>query len=172
MSIFKDNEYEKEKAEKEIIQKHEKEREQQIISRYKEDILNNQKMIKPFTEIITEIIGNDTCEEFMDKTGLSKDMYYNIQKQTAKNKPHKKSTIVSVCVGYDAGIQIAVELLQSQGSHFNPHSKIDSAYILLLTECRGKSVDECNELLETIEINKADRLGVCARQPYKRKKKA
>lgn len=171
MSIFRDNVHEKEKAEKEIIQKHEKVREQQIITRYMEDILNNQKMIKPFIEIISEIIGNDTCEEFMDKTGLSKDMYYTIKNQTAKDKPHKKSTIVSVCVGYDAGIQIAEELLQSQGSHFNPHSKIDSAYILLLTEYRGKSVDECNELLERLEIKKTDRLGVCARQPYKRKKK-
>lgn len=168
MSIFKDNVHEKEKAEKEIIQKHEKEREQQIITRYKEDILNNQKMIKPFIEIIAEIIGNDTREEFMDKTGLSKDMYDNIKKQTT---PHKKQTIVSVCVGYDAGIQIAEELLQSQGSYFNPHSKIDSAYILLLTEYRGKSVDECNELLERLEIKKEERLGVCARQPYKRKKK-
>lgn len=172
MSIFKDNEYEKEIAEKEIIQKHEKEREQQIIARYKEDVLNNQKMIKPFTEIIMDIIGTDTREEFMDKTGLSQDMYYNIKNQTAIDKPHHKNTIVSVCVGYDAGIQIAEELLKSQGSLFNPHSKVDSAYILLLTEYRGKSVDKCNELLETLEIKKTDRLGVCARQPYKRKKRA
>lgn len=169
MSIFKDNEYEKEIAEKAIIQKYEKEREQQIIARFNEDILNNQKMIKPFTEIIMEIIGTDEWGDFMNKTGLSKDMYYNIQNQSM---PHKKRTIVSVCVGYDAGVQIAEELLQSQGSHFNPHSKTDSAYILLLTEYRGKSVDECNELLKRLEIEKADWLGVYARQPYKRKKKA
>ena len=45
-----------------------------------------------------------------------------------------------------------------------PHNKIDSAYITLLSEYRGKTVDECNVLLEKLEIKKDDRLGTCARR--------
>lgn len=171
MSIFKDDKLEKEKIKEEVIEKYEEEYEQQIISRYKEDYSNSQKMIKPFTEIFAEIVGTDTYNEFQDKTGLGPTMFYNLRKWFSRKKPCSKSTIVSVCVGYDVGLKITEELLRSQGSSFNPHNKIDSAYIMLLTEYRGKTVEECNALLEKLEIKKEDRLGTCARRPRKTKKK-
>lgn len=171
MSIFKEDKPNKEKIEKGIIEKYNEEREKQIIRRYNDDIQNNEKMIKPFTEIIKDIIGDDTLDEFQDKTELGKDMFYNLKKRVNKDNPCRKSTIVSVCVGYGVGLQIAEELLRSQGSSFNPHSDRDSAYITLLTEYRGKSIEECNKLLEKLNVRKEDRLGVCARRPRKTKKK-
>lgn len=171
MSIFRDDILEKEKIRKEAIVKYEEEQEQQIISRYNEDYSNRQKMIKPFTEIFAEIVGTDTYNEFQDKTGLGPTMFYNLRKWVGRKKPCSKSTIVSVCVGYDVGLKIAEELLRSQGSAFNPHNKIDSAYIMLLSEYRGRTVDECNVLLEKLEIKKEDRLGTCARRPRKSKRK-
>ncbi len=98
-------------------------------------------------------------------------MFYNLRKWVGRKKPCSKSTIVSVCVGYDVGLKIAEELLRSQGSLFNPHNKIDSAYITLLSEYRGKTVDECNVLLEKLEIKKDDRLGTCARRQRQTKSK-
>ena len=167
MSIFKDNKLEKEKIEKEVIEQYEKNREQQIISRYEEDYAKSQKAIKPFGDILAEVVGTDTYIEFQKKTDLSSGMLYNLKKWVNRDRPSSKGTIVSVCVGYNVGLQIAEELLRSQGSSFNPHSKVDSAYVMLLTECRGKTVEECNKLLEEIGIKKSCRLGVCTRKPRK-----
>ncbi len=170
MSFFKDDKLIEEKIKEEVKEKYEEEREQQIISRYEKDYSNSQKMIKPFIEIFAEIIGTDTYNEFLEKTGLGKDTFYNLKKWVNRDNPSSKVTIVSVCVGYNVGLQIARELLRSQGSSFNPHSKNDSAYMMLLTECRGKTVEECNEILEKVGIKKNCRLGVCARRPRKSKK--
>lgn len=41
------------------------------------------------------------------------------------------------------------------------------AYIFLLTECRGKSVMECNEILEALGIEEKYRLGSYARRDNK-----
>lgn len=171
MSIFRDDNLEKEKIKGEAIEKYEEEHEQQIISRYKEDCLNNQKIIKPFRELFADIVGTDTYNDFQVKTGLGLSMFYALKDRTNKEDPCSKGTIVSICVGYNVGLQIAEELLRSLGSSFNPHGKRDSAYIVLLTEYRGKTVEECNELLEKLDIPKKYRLGVCTRKPRKPKKK-
>lgn len=170
MSMFKDNMIENEKVKRDIIEKYEEEHEQQIVQRYKEDMENNEKMIKPFSEIMREIIGTDTYIEFQNKTELGYDLFYKVKGSVDAKTQCAKNTIVSVCVGYNVGLKIAEELLRSQGSSFNPHNKTDSAYIMLLTEYRGKTVSECNELLEKLGIRKSYRLGVCARRPRKTKK--
>lgn len=171
MSIFRDDKLVKEKIKEEVIEKYEEEQEQQIISRYNEDYSNSQKMIKPFKEIFADIVGTDTPAEFEEKTGLRGQMLSTLKKWVNRETPSSKGTIVSVCVGYNVGLPIAQELLRSQGSSFNPHSKRDSAYIMLLTECRGKTVEECNEILKKIGIKKTFRLGVCTRRPRKTKKR-
>lgn len=170
MNIFKDDDFEKEKIKEEAIEKYEEEHEQQILERYQEDRSNNEKMIKPFSELIAEIFGEDTYDVFQAKTGLGHDMFYTLRDKTDARNQRSKNTIVSVCVGYDVGLKIAEELLRSQGSSFNPHSAIDSAYIMLLTEYRGKTVDECNELLEKLNIKESYRLGACATRQRQSKK--
>ncbi|MBP3477334.1 MAG: hypothetical protein J6K48_13630 [Lachnospiraceae bacterium] len=50
----------KKKNERRSYKKYEEEHEQQILERYKEDRSNNEKMIKPFSELIAEIFGEDT----------------------------------------------------------------------------------------------------------------
>lgn len=171
MNIFKDDKLEKEKIKKEVIEKYEEEHEQQIIRRYKRDYENKQNIIKPFTEIFEGIIGGDGYKKFQDKTELGVSMYYTLKGRVNKEDPTSKATIVSVCVGYNVGLQIAEELLRSQGSSFNPHGKRDSAYIMLLTEYRGKTVEECNKLLEKLGIEKKYWLGTYTRKPRKIKQK-
>lgn len=170
MSIFKDYDLEKEKIRKEAIEKYEEEHERQIISHYDEDCNKSEIIVKSFQKILKDIIGEDTYIQFQDKTGLSANMFYDLKKWVGRQRPSSKSTIVSVCVGYDVGLKIAEELLRSQGSILNPHNKTDSAYIVILSEYRGKTVDECNALLEKLGIKKTDRLGTCARRPRQSKK--
>lgn len=171
MSIFRDDKLEKEKAKEEFIKEYEENREQQIIRRYHEDCSNNEKIIKPFSEIFKDIVGDDKYRDFQDKTGLGTSMFYALRDRVDKEDPTSKGTIVSVCVGYNVGLQIAEELLRSQGSSFNPHGKRDSAYIMLLTEYRGKTVEECNELLEKLKIPKKYWLGIYTKKPRKTKNK-
>lgn len=170
MDIFKDKKSEIDKIKRECEEEYERKHEQQIIENYHEDFSKNEKIIKPFSEIIANIVGEDTYQEFAEKTGLGHDMFYSLKKRVNKENPSYKSTIVSVCVGYNVGYEIARELLRSQGSVFNPHSSVDAAYVTILTECRGKTVEECNDLLEKMGIKKMYRLGACARRPRKSQK--
>ena len=167
MDVFKNDKYEKEKT----IKEYEKNREQQIIKRFEEDCYNNEKIIKPFSEIFKNIIGEDSYVRFERKTGLGKSMFYALQNRVGKDEPTSKGTVVSICVGYEMGLTIAKELLESQGSSFNPHSKRDTAYIMLLTEFRGKKIDECNKVLEEIGIPKKYWLGNYTKKPRKPQEK-
>lgn len=172
MSIFKSNTVNthiSESRKQQIFDEYENNRTAEILKRFYDDIEKNQRMIKPFGEIVQEIIGDDDYNSFQNKTGLSANMYYTLLSRTDKKKQTKKSTIVSLCIGYNVGIQVALELMRSQGSYLNPHSDIDNAYVMLLTEFRGKSVEECDEILEqlNIEVSKDYRLGVHATKSRK-----
>ena len=172
MSIFKSNTgntHISESQKQQIFDEYENNRTAEILKRFYDDIEKNQRMIKPFSEIVQEIIGDDDYHQFQYKTGLSADMYYNLPKRINKENPTKKSTIVSLCIGYNVGIQVALELMRSQGSYFSPHNDIDNAYVMLLTEFRGKSVEECDRILEqlNIKIPSTSRLGVHATKPRK-----
>lgn len=175
MSIFKsdNNNVRISESQKQILfDEYENKRTTEILKRFYEDLEKNQRMIKPFSEIVREIIGDDNYMTFQYKTGLSTNMYYSLLNRTNRKSQTKKSTIVSLCIGYNVGIQVALELMHSQGSCLNPHSDIDCAYTMLLTECRGKSVEECDRILEQLNIGvTADyRLGVHTTRPRKRRK--
>lgn len=158
MSIFK------EENRRNAMSEYEKKRMQEVLKRYNEDIERNKKIIKPFGQIVEDILGDDTYQQFEYKTGLSPNMFYELKKRIGKDNQCQKNTIVSLCVGYDLGLQIANELFCSEGSGLNPHSDRDLAYVMLLTEFRGKSIDECNEILEMLKIKPRDRLGTYARK--------
>ena len=52
----------------------------------------------------------------------------------------------------------------------NRFNKNDYAYSFILTQCRGKSVDECNEILKKLGIEEGYLLGEYARKPRKKRK--
>lgn len=160
MSIFKEN------TPKMTKQEYEDSRTLEALQRYKKDQESKKKIIKPFGQIVSEIIGDDNYMQFEYKTGLSADMFYTLKKRVDRSRPCQKNTIVSLCIGYGVDIQIANQLLESEGSGFNPLNDIDSAYIMLLTEFRGKSVEDCNKILEKMEIPPRNRLGHYARKKY------
>ena len=55
-------------------------------------------------------------------------------------------------------------LLYSLGLGFNRFSKRDYAYTFLLTRCRGKTIDECNQILEKLGIEQKYWLGSYAKR--------
>ena len=119
---------------------------------------------KPFSELISEILDGETYTTFAEKTNLSANMLYRLKKQVDEKDPPQRNTLVSVCVGYNLDLMMTQALLYSLGLGFNRFSKRDYAYTFLLTRCRGKSIDECNEILKGLGIEEKYWLGSYAKK--------
>lgn len=130
-----------------------------------EDYEKSTKYNKSFSELISEILDGETYMSFAEKTRLSENMLYRLKKQVDEKDPTQRSTIISVSVGYHLDLMMTQALLYSLGVGFNRFNKRDYAYTFLLTRCRGKSIDECNNILEKLGIEKKYWLGSYARKP-------
>lgn len=128
------------------------------------DYDNSTKYNKSFRELINEILEGESADSFEYKTGLSPNMLYRLRKQVDEKDPPQRSTLISVCVGYDLDLMMAEALLYSLGLGINRHSKRDYAYSFLLTRCRGKDIDECNEILKKLGVEERYYLGHHARK--------
>ena len=131
---------------------------------FKRDFEISTKYNKSFRQLITEILDGETDMSFSIKTGLSPNMLYRLRSQVDEKDPPQRSTLISVCVGYDLDLMMAQALLYSLGLGINRFSERDYAYTFLLTRCRGKDIDECNEILKQLGIPEKHYLGVHARK--------
>lgn len=120
--------------------------------------------IKSFPEYINEILAGETETSFSKKTGLSPNMLNRITKYVCRNDPPQRSTIMSIAVGYNLDYQITSKLLESLGLGYILSNPRDYAYQFLLTNCRGLTVDECNDVLDILEIEEKYFLGAHARK--------
>ena len=127
------------------------------------DLKNAQCYVESFRELINKILGNDTYLDFVSKTDLSESMFYRIKNRAEKNDPPQRSTLISICIGYELDLAITQYLLHSLGLDFNLQNRRDYAYIFLLTQCRGKEIEECNEILKALGIEEKYLLGQYAR---------
>lgn len=126
---------------------------------YYNDFKKSKRILKPFREMIREILKDETDTDFCDKTQLSENMLYRLRNQIDEHNPPQMQTLISICIAYDLDIILAQDLLKSLGLGFNPHKKRDYAYTFLLTRCRGKNIHECNEILKELKINETYFLG-------------
>lgn len=136
----------------------------QVKEQFEKDFKRYNTHIKSFRELINEILDGETETTFADKTGLSYNMFSRIRTQIDKKNPPQRNTLMSVAVGYKIDYPLMSELLSSIGLEFILTNERDYAYQFLLTNCRGKSVDECNEILEQLGIEEKYWLGVHARK--------
>lgn len=136
-----------------------KEEWERLANQFKKDYELFGKHIKDFGELVTSIIGTDTSYTFQQKTGLTRDMFYRLRSRANTNNPPKKNTIISFAVGYDLDIAMTRSLFVALGLDFNYHNDKDYAYIWLLTRCRGKDIEECNEILDNLNIDEKYQLG-------------
>lgn len=137
---------------------------EKIENEFKRDYANSTKYNKSFRTLIREILDGETDMSFSMKTGLSLNMLSRLRNQVDEKDPPQRSTLISVCVGYDLDLMMAQALLYSLGLGFNRFNKRDYAYSFLLTRCRGKSVEECNEILKEPRVEERYYLGYHARK--------
>lgn len=114
--------------------------------------------------MISSVLEDATYKSFADKTQLSANMLYRLKKQVDEKDPPQRNTLITVAVAYNLDLMMTQALLYSLGLGFNRFSKRDYAYTFLLTRCRGKSIDECNDILEKLGIEEKYRLGRHARR--------
>lgn len=143
-----------------------------VKSQFETDYTRYNAHIKSFHTLINELLKDETEGTFARKTGLSLNMFSRIRSVVDRENPPQRSTLMSIAVGYHLDYQITARLLQSLGLDFILSNKRDYAYQFLLTNCRGKSVDECNEILECLGIEEKYWLGSHARQAPSSKKSA
>ena len=136
---------------------------EEMFLKFENDLKNSQRYTESFRELINKILGNDTYLDFISKTDLSANMFYRIKQRVEKNDPPQRSTLISICVGYDLDLIVTQVLLDSLGLGFNYQNRRDYAYIFLLTQCRGKEIKECNEILKALNIEEKYWLGQYAR---------
>lgn len=137
---------------------------EKIVKQFERDFANSTKYNKPFTEMIGEVLEGETYKSFADKTKLCENQFQRLRKRVDEKDPPQRNTLISVCVAYDLDLMMAQALLHSLGLDFNRFNKRDYAYTFLLTRCRGKSVDECNEILKELGIEEKYWLGTYARK--------
>ena len=116
------------------------------------DFENSTKYNKSFNEMISEILEGESYTSFAEKTELNANMLYRLKKVVDISTPTQRSTVMTVCVAY-----------KLDGVEFSRFNKRDYAYTFLLTNCRGKSISQCNEILKALGIEKQYWLGSYAR---------
>lgn len=137
---------------------------EKIVKQFERDYANSTKYNKSFTEMIGEILEGETYMSFGNKTKLNANQLYRLRKRVDEKDPLQRNTLMSVCVAYDLDLMMTQALLHSLGLDFNRFNKRDYAYTFLLTRCRGKSIDECNEILKELGIEEKYWLGTYARK--------
>lgn len=137
---------------------------EKIVKQFERDFANSTKYNKSFSEMIGEVLEGETYMSFAEKTKLSENQLYRLRKQVDEKDPPQRNTLISVCIAYDLDLMMTQALLHSLGLDFNRFNKRDYAYTFLLTRCRGKSIDECNEILKELGIEEKYWLGTYARK--------
>lgn len=142
---------------------------EKISKQFERDFANSTKYNKSFSEMIGEVLEGETYMSFAEKTKLCENQIYRLRKRVDEKDPPQRNTLISVCIAYDLDLMMTQALLHSLGLDFNRFNKRDYAYTFLLTRCRGKSIDECNEILKELGIEKKYWLGSYARQQRAKK---
>lgn len=108
-------------------------------------------MHKTATELLWEYMeaAHWNTTVFIDHTGLDAMHYSRVQ------KPDHKFTmmpLVSMGVGLELSLDEMQEVLSLAGLSFKPTDKADQAYKYLFTGMQGKSIEECNEFLKSVDV--------------------
>ena len=135
------------------------------------DYETSTKYNKSFGKMICEILEGVTYNQFAEKTELSPNMLYRLKYQVDEKDPPQRNTLISVCIAYHLDLMMTQALLYSLGLGFNRFNKRDYAYTFLLTRCRDKDINECNEILKNLGIEKKYWLGSYARKRKNKKTK-
>jgi len=88
------------------------------------------------------------AKNFADRTGYSVQRFYRMNNGATTSM----ETFVAFCIAFEIDIKNATKLLRSLGITFKPTDVAHCAYSYLISECVGKSLLECNEILKELGI--------------------
>lgn len=130
--------------------------------RFKKDYENSLKTNIAFPIIVREFMDSSglTIEALQAKSKIDRRTICRLRSGLIKTKtremeylPNMK-TIIAFCIACDLDVGNAITLLEALGLSFKRTSKIHYAYLHLITYCRGKTITECNNVLESFEIDR------------------
>ena len=64
-----------------------------------------------------------------------------------------KAKLVKVCLSLNVDVMKAMRLLELLGSGFRKDRKVDYAYYYLLLKYQGENIENCNTILEKLDID-------------------
>jgi len=131
---------------------------------FENNYMKETENVPEFRDLICDILKDETAKSFSEKTGLTEYMFRRMKKEISRDDQPWRNSLMSVCVAYNVSLDKMEEMLHSLGLAFAPANKRDIAYRFLLTECKGKNVDECNEILRELGIEEKYLLGHYARK--------
>ena len=125
---------------------------------YERSLLNN----KTFPEIVTSIMTDAgyTVENLSEVSGIDTRTIYRLRSGKIRNNkgeekeylPHLK-TIIAFSIACDLDMLMTITLLESLGLSFKRTSEVHYAYCYLIVNCRGTSIQECNEVLKKLKVH-------------------
>jgi len=120
-------------------------------------------MGQTFAQYAWDIISKKKVNRqvFQVKTLLSEKIYDRIRDNKLESNPDIK-TVMAICIGLDLGGALGEQLLERAGHKLN-NSQLHVVYKKLLYSLRGRSIYECDEILEGLSlppISKKDYSGV------------
>lgn len=143
---------------------------EKIETEFYKDLENHREYDKPFRTLINEILKNETSGSFAMKTELEPNMFSRLKHKVDDSDPCQKNTIITICVAYNLDLMMAQALMHSLGSGLNGRNKNDYAYAFILTRCRGKTIEECNDILKKIGLKRSYLLGEEGRRKVRKRK--
>ncbi len=141
-----------------------------IKTEFYKDLENHREYDIPFRTLINEILKNETSGSFAMKTELEPNMFSRLKHKVDDSDPCQKNTIITVCVAYKLDLMMAQALLHSLGSGLNGRNKNDYAYAFILTRCREKTIQECNDILKNFGLKRSYLLGEEGRRKVRKRK--
>ena len=134
---------------------------------YNLSLKTNQKFHIIVNEIIDEL--KITNAELQARSELSMKTIYRMRSGKIKNNkgvyvdytPCYES-IIAFCIACDLDMLMAIKLLDSLGLSFQRTNIIHYSYCYLIINCRGKSIKECNVVLEKLKTGKEHHLAEIA----------
>jgi transcriptional regulator with XRE-family HTH domain len=121
-----------------------------------------------YPELIKHILKKNgfTVEQACELAGISTSKYHKIRSgEQSSRKADKKQgemitytphwrDLIAICIVCDIDMERVKQILNSLGLCFKKSDKNHYAYIYILNKYRGKSLEECNELLKFLNVDK------------------
>ena len=132
--------------------------EEKWMEELKECIERAGRTTKSFQEILNEIIIEKkiTREKFWEKTHLDPK---NLSNWKTGKTPPNFNNFTTFCIAFEIDILTAVAMRQALGLCFDFKNKQHCIYYHLITDYSGRSIYDCNRILQRFGIDKKYWLG-------------